>query len=354
MNHYQYFIRDRRNFRNSRYEIEAAQCPPVPTLPLAGVATEANKILEAAGAQACRTDASIQQFEAQFKVQSLLGGAAGGVKASNSNTSAIGCEQLTVIANKYNKTVQNVACMLKTSKNVTRTTASGINSIVFESTNGDIDIDCGDGGLEFAQKMKLDIFSMINLSSEEVTTIANEVNDIVKNVAEAVQENKTGIGATPEGQKVINDTLTNINTIDQKNKIDEQIKELNTSVSGTNSVLIKAKGNIKIRGKQCKVSQDMVIQMVADQLVNDAVTNSLSALSETVVENEAKVAQKAESKGAEELALKLPDVDGPGVFAYIMIIIIAIVLIIALYFLGSKLGAKAIDKMPAQRYYRRK
>ena len=29
-------------------------------------------------------------------------------------------------------------------------------------------------------------------------------------------------------------------------------------------------------------------------------------------------------------------------------------LIIALYFLGSKLGAKAIDKMPAQRYYRRK
>jgi hypothetical protein len=342
-------------FRNNRYnfEIEAAKCPEVPTLPLAQVSTEANKILEAAGAQACETSASIQQFEAQFKAQSLLGGVAGGVKASNSNTSAIGCEQLTVIANKYNKTVQNVACMLKTSKNVTRTTATGINSIVWEA-GGDMDIDCGEKGLNFNQKMKLNIISKINLSNQELTQIANEVNDVVKNVAEAVQESKSGIGATPQGQKAISDTMTNINIVDQKNKIDEQIKELNTSVSGSNTVVIKAGGNVKIRGKGCNVSQDMVIDMVADQLVNDAVTTSLSSLSKTVAETETKLAQKAENKGAEELALKLPDVDGPGAMAYIMIIIIAIVLIGALYMLGSKLGAKALDKMPAQRYYRRK
>jgi hypothetical protein len=335
MDHY---IRSRFN----RYEIESAKCPEVPTLPLAQVQTEANKILSAAGAQSCQTDASIQQFEAQMRASVGFASTAAGVKASNSNTSTIGCDQLTVIANKYNKTVQNVACMLKTSKNVTRTTASGINNIIWESTNGDIDVECGEGGLNFSQKMNLQIISKVSLSSQELTQIANEVNDVVKTVAEAVQDSKSGIGATPQGQKAISDTLTNINTIDQKNKIDETIKELVTSISGANTVTIRAKGNIKIRGNQCRIDQDMVLNMIADQVVNDAVSTSLSALSKTVSESESRVSQKGEALGAESLALKLADttVDSLLILGIVGIIVLGVVV-----FLMTKFKKVDLNKM---------
>jgi hypothetical protein len=324
-------------YRYNRYEIESAKCPEVPTLPLAQIQTEASKVLEAAGAQSCQTDASIQQFEAQMRASIGIASTSAGVKASNSQTSTIGCEQLTVIANKYNKTVQNVACILKTSKNVTRTTASGINNIVWESTDGDIDVDCGAGGLNFSQKMNLQIISKVSLSSNELTQIANEVNDVVKTVAETVQDSKSGIGATPQGQKAIADTLTNINTIDQKNKIDETIKELVTSISGSNTVVIKAKGNIKIRGNQCRVDQDMVLNMIADQVVNDAVTNSLSALSKTVAESESRVSQKGEAAGAESLALNLGDV---SVNPWIVLGVVAIIAFAGYMFLSSKTKGK--------------
>jgi len=342
-------------FNNNRYNfaVDSAQCPPVPTLPANQLATEAKTILEAAGAQACHTEASIQQAEAQFSGSSVFGSISGGVKASNSDTSAIGCEQLAVIANKYNKAVQNVACILKTSKHITTTTVKGVNNINFESTDGGVTINCGKEGLDFKQKMNLKVISNINLSNEELTQITNDINDVVKTTVQAVQDSTSGIGATPQGNKAISDTITNINSIDQKNKIDEKIKEVINNISGTNSLTVKGKESVLVEGKNCKISQEMVIELVANQIVKESVSDSLSSISKTVSETESSVSQKSVNKGAEELALKIKDTS-VSPMAYVMIAIIAIVLIGALYMLGSKLGAKALDKMPAQRYYRRK
>lgn len=332
-------------FREPFYHyIEASKCPPVPDLPKEQIGSESAKILQALGARSCKTDGSVFQAEIQAQVSSFVADASFGAKTSLAKTAAIGCEQIAAITNKYNKAVQNVACLLNTSTNVTKTDVSGVQNINFEANanNGDLNINCPDG-FNINQKMVLKMVSKINLNDQEVAQIANECNDVIKTAVDAAQSSTSGIGATPQGSKAISDTLANINNISQTNKIKETIKEITTSMIGKQTVSFKAK-NINISGKNCNISQNMLIEMISEQIVADTVATGLSNLSKAVVETETKLAQKAENKGAEELGLKLPGLP-PGMGRYIVIGVILLVLVGGVLFIVNKRSGQALDKL---------
>lgn len=324
------------------YYVEASKCPPVPNLPKEQIGSESAKILQAMGARSCKTDGSIFQAEIQAQVSTILADASFGAKTSLANTSAIGCEQIAAITNKYNKAVQNVACLLNTSTNVTKTTVSGVQNINFDATGGDLDINCP-AGFNINQKMVLKMVNKINLNDQEVAQIANECNDVIKTAVDAAQSSTSGLGATPQGSKAISDTLANINNISQTNKIKETIKEIVTKMDGKQDVSFKAR-NIRLSGKNCNINQDMLIEMIAEQIVADTVTTGLSNISKTVVETETKLAQTAKNTGAEDLALKLPGL-GSGAGRYIVIGVVLLVLVGGILFIVNKRSAQALDKV---------
>jgi hypothetical protein len=135
-----------------RRRLETSKCPPVPDLPPEQVGSESGKILQAMGARSCKTDGSVYQAEFQSKASIGFASASVGAKASMAKTSALGCEQIAAITNKYNKAVQNVACIINSSHNVTSNDVKGVQSVVFSATpilgdptSGNLEIDCPEG-----------------------------------------------------------------------------------------------------------------------------------------------------------------------------------------------------------------
>jgi hypothetical protein len=299
-------------------------CPPVPPIPAAKVGSESAKLMQAAGITTCSTSNTTAQMEAQ--ISSGFGPSAG-AKASFSDSATIGCEQIAVIAEKYNKTVQNVACMLNSSANVVKQPMSGINSITFDAGR-DLMVDCNP--LKINQKMVLKMISNINLSEKELNQVDSAIKDVVKSVTDVVSESKNGLGATPQGSKMIKDAITDINNIDTKQQIKQSIKDIELSMAGKNVLAFRAGRDLIIQGKDCEIKQDMLIEMVASTIVNDSLSNSLSSLSEAIVENDTKSVAKSENVGAEALALKLPE---QNAFMGMIIIVVAI---IAFVMVGGK------------------
>jgi len=193
--------------------------------------------------------------------------------------------------------------------------------------------------------MVLKMVSKVSLSDEEIAQITSECNDVIKTAVDAVQNSTSGIAATPQGSKAISDTLANINTVDQKNQVKETIKEINTSISGTQTVSMTGK-NVRISGKGCEIKQTMLIDLIAEQIVRDTVSTGLTTISKSVMETETKMSQTAVNKGAEELALKL---DNPGAiskWAYLVIGIVLLVGVIGVVFVINKRSGQLVDKVP--------
>ena len=334
-----------------RRRIETSKCPPVPDLPPEQVGSESGKILQAMGARSCKTDGSVFQAEVQAKANALVVSTSVGAKTSLAKTSAIGCEQIAAITNKYNKAVQNVACIINSSHNVTSTDVKGVQSVVFSATpilgdpnSGNLEIDCPEG-FNIDQNMVLKMVSKVNLSDDEIAQITSECNDVIKTAVDAVQNSTSGIAATPQGSKAISDTLANINTVDQKNQVKETIKEINTSMSGSQIVSMTGK-NVRISGKGCEIKQTMLIDLIAEQIVRDTVTTGLTTINKSVMETETKMSQTAKNLGAEELGLKL---DNPGAiskWAYIIIGVVLLVLVLGVVFVVNKRSGQLVDKVP--------
>ena len=195
-----------------RYLFQDASCPPPPPANKEQLKTEGTALMQAAGIKTCETSQSsfTAQANASVDMPLGLGGADFSMSTTSNKSSSIGCEQIAVITDKYRKTVNSTTCLLKKTKNVVRNTIAGINSVVFDAGR-DLDVNCaGEEGLSIKQKMVLEMVSQINLSQTELAQIETACKDVVKTIAENAMNSDNGLGATPQGQKMIKDTLTDI------------------------------------------------------------------------------------------------------------------------------------------------
>jgi hypothetical protein len=204
-----------------------------------------------------------------------------------------------VITNKYREAKNNISCVLKSTKNVTRTTATGINSIIFRAKK-DLSITCPT--LKISQTMKLTLVSNFQLSAEETKTIENQTKAVAREVIKAAQESNNGLAATPQGSKTIVDTIKDINETNYSSDINEKLNEITTSVNGKNQLeFISEEGSVRISGQDCEIKQDMVIDLIAASILDDKLTSMLSNLSERIEERDMELEQKAENAGADKL-----------------------------------------------------
>jgi hypothetical protein len=243
------------------------------------------------------------QFEIELaKVLKIIG--AQSCNIINDKTTVFSCDQINMMVNKYIQTVQNVACILDSSSNLTTTYVKGIKSIKFvakpikdDVDSGKTDINCP---LTFGIKdpdMIFQMISKIELSDDEIIQIASECNSFINMVVEIVQQSIADINK----QHVL-DTLYNLNTISQKTLVRNILKEIDTTADDTGIVTVVGK-NIKISGRNCHIKPTMLFDIIAEQVVFTTVTSGLVKINQTVVEAESKLKLL---KGSEMIVVTKP------------------------------------------------
>ena len=290
-----------------------ANCPSPSPNP-SDVANNIASTLDAAGIQACSTDQASTQFSAQMQgsIMGMMQGNAS-VQASTNKTSTVGCEQVSAISNAYKQTVNNITCTIKNNTNSIENAQNAVNAILIDAGK-DIYIDCSGctnpttcadskdgGGLSFNQSINMKMVSSIQLSTNDVKSIANNTSAVCQGIAKVAMDSTNGLGATPQGQKSIQ---TATNTISQQNfneAVTNAVNNIKVSQNADNTITIKAGGSIRIVGKQCTFNQDTVLDIVANAIISDVVQTTMQNVATAINTNDNEASQRAVNKGAEEL-----------------------------------------------------
>lgn len=308
---------------------EDAGCPPPPEPTKEQLNTEAANLIKSAGIRSCETSQESMTAEAHASVDIGFVEAEAGMSMTSNKSSSIGCEQIAVITDKYRKAVNSTTCLLKETKNITKNSVAGVNSIVFEATNGSLDVSCsGQEGLSIRQGMSLEMISQINLSQTELTKIETACKDVVKTIAESAMSSENGLGATPQGQKLIKDTLTDIQQNDYKASIAKTLNESISEMQGRNTVLFKAGKDVRINGSRCVFEQDMIIKMVASSTVDSTLSDMMSTMSDTLNESTTEASATAKNRGADDLAKAVKSGPKDNTNMLIAAVILVVILVI--------------------------
>jgi hypothetical protein len=290
-------------------------CPPPPALPAKEKASKAAEIARAMGVRSCETD----QFSltANYEVNLLVASAE--MEVTVNKTSTVGCEALLVEASELNKSEQNITCILNKSTAKTTINARAGNSITFKAGK-DIDINCPKFVIK--QNLVMESVNIAALSSSDKQEIAKVAKDTVKRIGQTLIESKTGLGATPQGAKVIKDAVENADNIDFNQTVNDSLKEISISTDAQNNITMEAGGNIRIRGQECNISQDLFLKVISKVVIQDAVEKAFSDLSEIINEKVDTTTIQTESKGAEELSNF-----GQGRSSRIIMLIVVVILL---------------------------
>lgn len=270
-------------------------CPQVPIPSISDQATNAAHLMTAMGAQACQTDN--KTFSAQATLSSLF--VSLGIQITAGSTSTLGCEQLLAISNKYNQSVANINCILNKSSNVVSTIVNNVNSFkVSNIGNGSLKMVCPQG-IKVTQGINAKIITSINLSDSEISQINNETKAVITEVAKTMQKNISDIGATASGGKQAIDSLTNIQNINNNSNIRETIKSITSSISNTNAITFENIGNgeLLVAGSDCIVNQDMVVNILSKAIVDNAISNAFSSVSDSINKISTETVQQTEGTG---------------------------------------------------------
>lgn len=272
-----------------------SSCPPVPPLPIKDKVNDAADIAKAMGMRSCETSQMSATAHAELDVPF----ASAEIEMTANKSSTIGCEQLTVLADKINKSQNDIQCLIKkTSSNVTKK-VSGINSIVFDARDT-LDIKCGES-LKIKQGITIDMVDISQITVSTKQEIAKVTKDVVDIVGKTLMDSKTGLGATPQGQKTIQQTVSGNDKQDYFSQVSETLNNIDLQTQGGNTILFQAK-NIYLSGKSCDIDQSIILKIISTTIIMDALSNAYSGISEDINKIFQESQDKADNKGAESLS----------------------------------------------------
>jgi len=263
-------------------------------------------ILNALGTQACANHSDIQQASMAAAAQGggfgiSVGGSVSGSYAK-SKVSSVGCEQVSLAAKQYLAATKKIACILN--ENVTTTTKqlTARNSIIFRSRNGNVNV----GDLKINQSIEIVMLDLTQLSTTAKNSIADEVKQTALQIADTVQESKSGMGATPQGSKSVSDERAEITSENINNVVERVINDISITADADNSILIETvNGDINL--KDTDIDQNILINITAELITTSAVDNALQSIATSVSTQESKARQAAENLGADTLGRQAAD-----------------------------------------------
>jgi hypothetical protein len=260
----------------------------------------------------------------------ILGPYMGKFSAEITNTINIGCEQLLFLARQYNILQRNITCIINQSKQTVKDTTSAIQSVNIISTGGSVKILCDDGFI-INQGIRINVIKSFNLTSDEISDIANEMKNFLLETVDTLQKSKSEFLSAPDAQKTIDATITKIEQTDYTKKVSEALQDFEVLIDGNQNVLIQAFKDVEIvTKKQCQINQNFILDLMSDVIIQNTIKEDVRSLFENVNEYNKKIQQEADRKGKPptklERIIKLIII-GVAVIGVIMLLLLIVRLI---------------------------
>ncbi len=207
----------------------------------------------------------------------------------------IGCEQISVISEKFLQTTNIITCILNTVKNTVETSAISENDIKL-TINGNMDCDKG-VNFNFNQTSYIDLVSINQVDNNIKNDIVNQIKDFIQETMKSIQDSKTDFLSTPGGQKSIQDALNSITKNMDTYINNNVVTELLTKASGENKIELVINGNVK--GSSCNLNfnQQSVIVLTSQNLISTVLTNAVKNDDFTKFLSDMSNYQKSEASG---------------------------------------------------------
>lgn len=252
-------------------------------------------IMKSMGVTSCSTTSSGSTKWDAYKTDLGWFGTYGGSNAAvKTEGTSLGCEQITAIAQQYYVAKSHIAQILNCSCREISTSISSINSIRFESD--DLTMTCGAGGLNLSQINKLKMVDTSTVSSESKLDIGQVLNTFANATATTLQEAITDVGAAQKGQRVVENIQQKISDNAYIGEFTQTIDNILRSITGRNEIVFRGK-HMVISGDSCNISQESVIDLTAQTILNDSISNLMKTDDFTELTSAVSSSQKSKDEG---------------------------------------------------------
>lgn len=266
-----------------------ASCPPPPTPSPEEYGKTLQDIIKASGIQACRTDNTQVGMKYTAEVKSFLANASVGASFDYNNTSTLGCEQVVAITKKYKTCVQNVSCVLNQVKSEQIVQVNAGNKILIEAGR-DINYDCK--ALKIKQSGNIKLIALKQMSSASKNAISAQTKSLVNDIAKITQDSYTQAGATPQGSKIFQDLQSKLDQIDYSANVSQVLDTMSVSLGTNNEIVLRAGRDLIVKGDQCEMTQEIIIDVLASNIVNNVVESAMEQLGDFVNTTSSEAEQK--------------------------------------------------------------
>lgn len=220
-----------------------------------------------------------------------------GAAASNSYNE--GCESIGIISANFAQLQDVTTCLMN---KVDMTAANGVyisqvNSVVIEEGGS---LNCK----TFNQDNKLE--GVIGMQTQMSADIKNCISDMMKvslaNSMKNMQEDKSGYGATPKGERVYQDLSTSLQSYIKSEDINEVMEKVLNKVSvNQENQLIIGKGAIMTVDEACNQTNDMMIKVQISTLMSTAIQNMFETQDLSEFKNQMEEDQKSQAEGMDAI-----------------------------------------------------
>ena len=318
-------------------------CPPKSDMEkVKAIPNTVGNMAAAAGIQSCKTSASNDstEFSAQASLElgpsGMLGSADASLqgKSQTVTSNSVGCETVVAMAKINMDVVDKVKCTLSESNGKINNNAKAYNSV--KITADDLTMDCGAGGLNINQKNKVTMNSKASISSSQMSTMVNDITKSVKDMTSVLSSSTTGFGATPQGQKTLQNITNQTNTSDYQEQVKNSILSIANAADAENELVIDGRKRYKLTGGQCNINQENIIEVISSMIITDVLNNTFAEYKKQSDEYMDNVISKSESEGQPKIeGLKsMFDSLGDARAKWLTPLIIGIVVIVVAIIIG--------------------
>lgn len=174
---------------------------------------------------------------------------------------SVGCEQATLIARKYRLYQQQVQCILSSSIKCDKVNVQGKNKLVIINTGV---IDCP---VVINQNIAIKLMSTTRLSDTQKTELAQTSRDFLKSLIKNVQSSTTEGETNPDGEKFVEDSLSDIQSTNFSSQLNESYQNSITEMFGSNDIRIENQGVMKCGPDgNMEITQDVAIDAIIKKM----------------------------------------------------------------------------------------
>jgi hypothetical protein len=187
------------------------------------------------------------------------------------------------------------------------------------------------------QNLELNVIKTVQLSQNSTEQISNVAKTNINDIINALQDSKSGFGATPQGSKYISDSKTKIQSVNFNQNVTQSINKITSNIEGGNTININIGGNYVITGSKCTMKQNSIIEIMASSILNEQIAKIFGSLSEITKISDTSLTQKSKNEG-------MPNLFEGKWIKYLMIGIAIIVLLGGVSYVASKQDFGEISK----------